>query len=56
MLRYTLHISFKDYYCKDIVEPIKTLKEALSYSDLIDNTVVKAFIKDNVNGEVITLK
>jgi hypothetical protein len=40
----------------NIVERVKTMKEALTYSDLIDDTVEKALIKDNVTGKVTWLK
>ena len=40
----------------NIVEKVKTLKEAMTYKDLIDETVDRALIKDNVTGKVIWLK
>ena len=59
MERYTINISFKTEMFEtvsNIVEKEKTLKEAMSYKDLIDETVKKALIKDNVTGRVIWLK
>ena len=59
MERYTINISFKTEIFEtvsNIVEKVKTLKEAMSYKDLIDETVKKALIKDNVTGRVIWLK
>jgi hypothetical protein len=40
----------------NIVESVKTLREAMSYKNLIDETVNRALIKDNVTGKVIWLK
>ncbi len=40
----------------NIVEKVKTLKEAMTYKDLIDETVDRALIKDNVTGKVTWLK
>lgn len=59
MERYTINISFKTEMFEtvsNIVEKVKTLKEAMSYKDLIDETVKKALIKDNVTGQVTWLK
>ena len=59
MERYTINISFKTEIFEtvsNIVEKVKTLKEAMSYKDLIDETVNKALIKDNVTGRVTWLK
>ena len=59
MERYTINISFKTEMFEtsnNIVEKVKTLKEAMSYDDLIDETVNKALIKDNVTGKVTWLK
>jgi len=59
MERYTINISFKREMFDDgsnIVEKVKTLKEAMSYKELIDDTVKKALIKDNVTNKVIWLK
>ena len=59
MERYTINISFKTEMFEtvsNIVEKVKTLKEAMSYKDLIDETVNKALIKDNVTGRVTWLK
>jgi hypothetical protein len=59
MERYTINISFKTKMFEasnNIVEKVKTLKEAMSYKVLIDRTVDKALIKDNVTGKVTWLK
>lgn len=59
MERYTINISFKRKMFdngSNIVEKVKTLKEALSYKELIDDTVDRALIKDNVTGKVTWLK
>lgn len=40
----------------NIVEKVKTMKEAMSFKDLIDDTVERALIKDNVTGKVKWLK
>lgn len=36
-----------------IIEKIKTLKEAESYSGAIDETVESSFISDNVTGKLV---
>ena len=51
-MRYTINISFKQYGTDNIVEKVKTLREAESYKDLIDDTVDRALLKDNVSGKV----
>lgn len=59
MERYTINISFITRIGENvpsIVEKVKTLREAMSYSGIIDETVSKALIKDNVTGKVIWLK
>ena len=59
MERYTINISFKRKMGdngSNIVEKVKTLKEAMSYKELIDETVDRALIKDNVTGKVTWLK
>ena len=59
MERYTINISFKTEMFEkvnNIVEKVKTMKEAMSFEDLIDDTVDRALIKDNVTGKVIWLK
>ena len=59
MKRYTINISFNRCISdngSNIVEDVKTLTEAMSYKSIIDNTVKKALIKDNVTGKVIWLK
>lgn len=43
-------------FTDNIVENVKSKREALLYSNMIDETVKKALIKDNVTGEVIWLK
>lgn len=53
MNRYTLYIHFKGYFNKSIVQPFKTLKEAKSYSTMIDDTVLKAHITDKCKGDTI---
>ena len=58
-MRYTINISFKKQIFEkvsSIVEKVKTLKEAMTYKDLIDETVDRALIKDNVTGKVTWLK
>jgi hypothetical protein len=58
-MRYTVNISFKKQMfekASNIVEKVKTLKEAMTYKDLIDETVDRALIKDNVTGKVTWLK
>jgi hypothetical protein len=59
MERYTINISFNTEMFEEsnnIVEKVKTLKEAMSYKDLIDSTVKKALVKDNVTGKITWLK
>lgn len=59
MNRYTINISFKTQLgelSNNIVENVKTFKEAMSYSDLIDETVDRGLIKDNVTGKITWLK
>ena len=59
MNRYTINISFNSERFEttsNIVEKVKTMKEAMSYKELIDETVKKALIKDNVTGRVTWLK
>lgn len=58
-MRYTVNISFKKQMFEkvsNIVENVKTLKEAMMYKELIDETVNRALIKDNVTGKVTWLK
>lgn len=57
--RYTLNISFKrENFEKgyNIVEKFKTINEAIKHKELIDETVDRAFIKDNVTGKITWLK
>lgn len=59
MKRYTINIGFKTERFEDvnnIVERVKTMKEAMGYKDLLDDTVSKALIKDNVTGKITWLK
>lgn len=59
MERYIVDISFKTKRfeeCSNIVERVKTMKEALTYSELIDETVDSANIKDTITGKVTWLK
>ena len=59
MERYTINISFKRKMGdngSNIVEKVKTSKGAMSYKELIDETVDRALIKDNVTGKVTWLK
>ena len=59
MERYTINISFKREMLDkgtNIVEKVKTLKEAMSYKELIDDTVERALIKDNFTEKVTWLK
>lgn len=57
-MRYTINISFKSSLrlglipTKNIVENFKTLKEAEQYKCIIDDTVAKALVRDNVTGEI----
>lgn len=55
-MRYIINISFKAYGVDNIVEKVKTLVEAKSYESIIDDTVSRALIKDNVTNNVIWLK
>ncbi len=57
--RYLLNIRFKNnlkHKVSNIVETFKTKREATEYSKLIDETVDKAILKDNVTGVVEWLK
>ena len=59
MKRYTVNISFKSNgfeKTSNIVEKVKTMREAISYIDILDETVGKALIKDNVTGKITWLK
>jgi len=62
MKRYTVNISFKhsgglmSKRTTNIVEEFKTLHEASKLRDLIDETVDKALIKDNVTENIIYWK
>lgn len=59
MDRYTVNISFKQKMferVENIVYTCKTLKQAEEARSLIDNTVDRALIKDNVTGKVIWIK
>ena len=57
--RYVVNISFKNdgpmfsKSTQNVVEPVKTLKEAQSYKILLDDTVKKAIVIDRVTGKVI---
>ena len=57
--RYVVNISFKQDVSfmskriENIVEPVKTLKEAQEYKSLIDNTVAKSCIVDRVTNKVV---
>ena len=54
-MRYIFNVSFVKGIGEDrktIVEPFKTLREAESYKELIDDTVEKATIKDTVTGKI----
>lgn len=57
--RYVVNISFKGFTevgfkkVENIVEPVKTLKEAKEYKALVDDTVAKACIVDKVTGKVV---
>ncbi len=59
-MRYIINISFKwdnlKRPPKNIVEPVKTLREAKSYDSIIDDTVDRALIKDTVTGKIHWLK
>ena len=52
---HVINTSFEDLPPR-VVEKVKTLKEAMTYKDLIDETVDRALIKDNVTGKVTWLK
>jgi len=60
MERYIINISFKwegiERPPENIVQPVKTMREAMSYAELIDDTVDKAAIKDRVTGNIKWLK
>jgi hypothetical protein len=57
--RYTVEIHFKKSLVllqkstNPIIENVKTLKEASIYKEIIDESVTKAFIKDNSNDSII---
>ena len=56
---WTINISFNQGFYErvdNIVAHEKTLIMAKKYADLIDDTVDKALIKDNVTGKIIWLK
>ena len=58
-MRYTVNISFKKQLHErvgNIVDKVKTLREAMTYKELIDDTVEKALITDNVTDKIIWLK
>ncbi len=59
-LRYRTIIQFKGQtllnHTLPIVEDSKSFKKANAWKDLIDNTVTKAWIEDNVTGKVTWLK
>ena len=58
-MRYTVNISFKVKIFEtidDIIYDVKTLKSAMDFKNIIDDTVSVAFIKDNTNGKIIWLK
>lgn len=50
--RYTVYIYF-GVATTHISEGVKTLKEARSFKDMIDETVRKACIIDKTNGQVV---
>jgi hypothetical protein len=62
MKRYTINISFNQPLVlgakrtETIKEDFKSLHEACKYRDIIDDTVNKALLKDNVTGNVIWWK
>ena len=57
--RYVVSISFKGFTeigfkkVENISAPVKTLKEAQSYKELMDDTVLKACIVDRISGKVV---
>lgn len=58
-MRYLFNVSFVKKIGeerKNIAEKFKTFREAESYSDIIDDTVERALIKDTVTGRVTWLK
>lgn len=57
-LRYQIIITFKDNTwtrnpIADINESVKTLKDAIEYKELVDDSVLSARLIDNVTGKVI---
>lgn len=53
-MRYTLTIIFKTQLGErvdSIVCSFKTLREASEYEDMIDDTVLYAWLRDNVTGD-----
>lgn len=53
LIRQSGHAGFMSKRIENIVEPVKTLKEAQGYKSLIDNTVAKACIVDRVTNKVV---
>lgn len=57
--RYTVQIQFKSQhifmqsYNWDFEEPVKSLREAQQYKSMVDDTVSKAQIIDNISGKII---
>jgi hypothetical protein len=49
MKRYTLHITLRNGVIK---ENYKSLSEVISYKDIIDDTVIRAYVIDNSNGSI----
>ena len=56
MKRYLVNISFKSKGLRsdvdNVVETVKTKKEAMSFMELVDDTVDKALVKDQVTGKI----
>jgi len=50
--RYVVYIYFGKSP-EHISEPVRTLKEAMSYKSMIDNTVRKACVIDRANAKII---
>lgn len=59
-MRYTVHISFvatlnglTKITSPIFKESVKTLKEAMGYGEIIDESVESAFIVDNSNNKIV---
>lgn len=59
-MRYAVFIEFKHFgqdriyrEVKPLLVSVKTLREALSYKDLVDESVSKAVVIDNVTKSIV---